>query len=96
MASTVLLQGRLIASTFLEKTGVRLAVAEIKPVEYLLEGNPPPPRGWKKDPDNGIATGPMWILGLEVAALMSADQAEEIGKKLIDAAVQWREANKES
>lgn len=88
---TVTVQGRLAYSAYVEVAGIRLAIAEIKNVEYLLEGNPPPPRGWQKDEEKGIATGPMLVLGTEVAALMTADMAEGLAQNLIDAAKMWRE-----
>lgn len=87
----ILVEGRLIYKVIIEGNGIRVSFAEVKPVEYLLEGNPPPPEGWEINQELGVATGPMWTLGTEVQAFISAEMADELGDALKGAVVKKRQ-----
>lgn len=90
--AVVTVEGRLITNVYAEVMGIRLGICEIKKVELLMrdvQGSPGP--GWTLDEENQVWNGPL-TLGTEVAALMTADAAEELADKLKDGARLWREA----
>ena len=87
--AVVNLEGMLSTGTVVMPVGVRLDAAEIRAVDHVLSKDPNVPDGWAVD--GAVATGPLFVVGLGVGVLMTAEKARAVGESLVRGAAEWDE-----